>query len=93
MFTANTMAAVGEAIGMSLPGSASAAAIDNRRGDIAYASGTAVMQLLSAGIRPRHIMTKAVFENAIAVVMALGFNKCCPSFTQAGFGSWGRSRT
>ena len=72
MFTANTMAAVGEAIGMSLPGSASAAAIDNRRGDIAYASGTAVMQLLSAGIRPRHIMTKAAFENAIAVVMELG---------------------
>jgi dihydroxy-acid dehydratase len=72
MFTANTMAAVGEAIGMSLPGSASAAAIDGRRADTAYASGTAVMQLLREDIRPRQIMTKAAFENAIAVVMALG---------------------
>ena len=72
MFTANTMAAVGEAIGMSLPGSASAAAIDARRSDVAYASGTAVMQLLSLDLRPRQIMTKAAFENAIAVVMALG---------------------
>jgi dihydroxy-acid dehydratase len=72
MFTANTMAAVGEAIGMSLPGSASAAAIDGRRGDSAYASGTAVMQLLREDIRPRQIMSMAAFENAIAVVMALG---------------------
>ena len=72
MFTANTMAAVGEAIGMSLPGSASAAAIDVRRSDIAYASGTAVMQLLRENIRPRQIMTRGAFENAIAVVMALG---------------------
>ena len=72
MFTANTMAAVGEAIGMSLPGSSSAAAIDGRRGDSAYASGTAVMQLLREDIRPRQIMTMAAFENAIAVVMALG---------------------
>src|SRR5215203_5307314 len=46
MFTANTMASVGEALGMSLPGSASAAAVDRRRDDYAYASGTAVMQLL-----------------------------------------------
>ena len=72
MFTANTMASVGEALGMSLPGSASAAAVDGRRLDIAYASGTAVMQLLEAGIRPRAIMSYAAFENAIAVVMALG---------------------
>ena len=72
MFTANTMASVGEALGMSLPGSASAAAVDGRRLDIAYASGTAVMQLLEAGIRPRAIMSHAAFENAIAVVMALG---------------------
>jgi len=72
MFTANTMAAVGEALGMSLPGSASASAVDDRRNDVAYASGTAVMQLLAANIRPRDIMTKAAFENAIAVVMALG---------------------
>ena len=72
MFTANTMAAVGEALGMSLPGSASAAAVDSRRSDVAYASGTAVMKLLESGIYPRDIMTQAAFENAIAVVMALG---------------------
>jgi len=72
MFTANTMAAVGEAIGMSLPGSSSPAAIDGRRSDVAYASGIAVMQLLREDIRPRQIMTKAAFENAVAVVMALG---------------------
>ena len=72
MFTANTMASVGEALGMSLPGSASAAAVDNRRLDVAYASGTAVMQLLEAEIYPRDIMSHAAFENAIAVVMALG---------------------
>jgi dihydroxy-acid dehydratase len=72
MFTANTMASVGEALGMSLPGSASAAAVDRRRDDYAYASGLAVIRLLEEGIRPRHIMTKEAFENAIAVVMALG---------------------
>ena len=72
MFTANTMASVGEAIGMSLPGSASAAAIDRRRADVAFASGHAVMNLLREVIRPRQIMTRAAFENAIAVVMALG---------------------
>jgi len=72
MFTANTMASVGEALGMSLPGSASAAAVDRRRDDYAYASGTAVLGLLKAGIRPRDIITKASLENAIAIVMALG---------------------
>lgn len=72
MFTANTMAAIGEAIGMSLPGSASPAAIDARRNDVARRSGEAVVRLLELGIRPRDIMTKAAFENAIAVTMALG---------------------
>lgn len=72
MFTANTMAAVGEALGMSLPSSASAPAIDSRRDDIAYQSGQAVMELLRQNIRPRQILTKGAFENAIAVVMALG---------------------
>jgi dihydroxy-acid dehydratase len=72
MFTANTMASVAEALGMSLPGSASAAAVDRRRDDYAYASGTAVINLLRQGIRPRDILTKGAFENAIAVVMALG---------------------
>ena len=72
MFTANTMASVGEGLGMSLPGSASPAAPDGRRDDIARASGAAVIDLLRAGIRPRAILTKAAFENAIALVMALG---------------------
>ena len=72
MFTANTMASIGEALGMSLPGSASAPAVDRRRDDYAYASGTAVLQLVRENIRPRDIMTKAAFENAIAVTMALG---------------------
>ncbi|MBM3673786.1 MAG: dihydroxy-acid dehydratase [Actinobacteria bacterium] len=72
MFTANTMASVGEALGMSLPGSASPAAVDRRRDDFAFESGRAVMRLLELDLRPRQIMTKAAFENAIAVVMALG---------------------
>ncbi|MBM3684219.1 MAG: dihydroxy-acid dehydratase [Actinobacteria bacterium] len=72
MFTANTMASVGEALGLSLPGSASAPAPDGRRDDFAFASGRAVMNLLRANIRPRDILTKAAFENAIAMVMALG---------------------
>ncbi len=72
MFTANTMASVGEALGLSLPGSASAPAVDRRRDDYAYASGTAVLQLIKANIRPRDILTKGAFLNAIAVVMALG---------------------
>lgn len=72
MFTANTMAAVAEAIGMSLPGSACAPAVDRRRDDDAYRSGETVVRLLEAGIRPRQILTKEAFENAIAIVMALG---------------------
>jgi dihydroxy-acid dehydratase len=72
MFTANTMASVGEALGLSLPGSAAAPAVDRRRDDYAYASGAAVIRLLDQNIRPRDILTKGAFENAIAVVMALG---------------------
>ena len=72
MFTANTMASVGEAIGMSLPGSASVPAVDTRLGVYARRSGEAVMDLLRAGIRPRQIMTRPAFENAITAVMALG---------------------
>jgi len=72
MFTANTMAAAAEALGMCLPGSASAPAVDRRRDDYAHASGEAVMALVEAGIRPRQILTKGAFENAIAVVNALG---------------------
>lgn len=72
MFTANTMAAVGEALGMSLPGSAAPPAVDRRREDFAYESGRAVVGLIAGNIRARDIMTKAAFENAIAVTMALG---------------------
>jgi len=72
MFTANTMASVAEALGMSLPGSSSPPAPDRRRDDLAHASGVAVVRLLEQGIRPRQIMTKKAFENAIAVTMALG---------------------
>jgi dihydroxy-acid dehydratase len=72
MFTANTMASAAEALGMALPGSSSAPAVDRRRDDSAYASGRAVVELLAAGIRPRQIMTKGAFENAVAVVNALG---------------------
>ncbi len=72
MFTANTMASVGEAIGMSLPGSASVPAIDPRLADYAVRSGEAVMRLLDDNVRPRTIMSRPAFENAITVVMALG---------------------
>lgn len=72
MYTANTMAAAAEAIGMSLPGSATPAAPEMRRTDFARESGKAVVDLLRQGIRPRQIMTKEAFENAIAIVMALG---------------------
>ncbi|MFP5330848.1 MAG: dihydroxy-acid dehydratase [Acidimicrobiia bacterium] len=72
MFTANTMASVGEAIGLSLPGSASVPAIDPRLRDYAVESGKAVMRLLEQNIRPRQIMTRPAFENAITTVMALG---------------------
>jgi dihydroxy-acid dehydratase len=72
MFTANTMASVGEALGMSLLGSASVPSVDSRRDQYAYDSGVAVLNLLDQGITARQIMTKPAFENAIAVVMALG---------------------
>ena len=72
MYTANTMAAVAEALGMSLPGSAAPPAVDRRRDGFAHKSGEAVVELLRQGITARQIMTKGAFENAIAVVMALG---------------------
>lgn len=72
MYTANTMASAAEALGMSLPGSASPPAPDRRRDDYAKASGEAVVELLRKGITARDIMTKEAFENAIAVVMAFG---------------------
>ena len=72
MYTANTMAAIGEAIGLSLPGSASPPSIDRRRDDYAVKSGAAVVELIRKGITTRQILTKKAFENAITVVMALG---------------------
>jgi len=72
MFTANTMASVGEAIGMSLPGSATVPAGDRRLDEYARRSGETVMALLDANVRPRQIMTRPAFENAITAVMALG---------------------
>src|SRR5664280_2006358 len=72
MYTANTMACVAEAIGMSLPGSAAPPATDRRRDGFARKSGEAVVELLRRGITARQIMTKDAFENASAVVMAFG---------------------
>ncbi|HET7280246.1 MAG TPA: dihydroxy-acid dehydratase [Dermatophilaceae bacterium] len=72
MYTANTMASVAEAIGMSLPGSAAPPATDRRRDGFARKSGEAVVEMLRRGITARQIMTKEAFENAIAVVMAFG---------------------
>ena len=72
MFTANTMSSIGEALGMSIPGSASPPAIDERRHGDAHAAGAAVVEMLRLGITPRQILTKAAFENAIAITSALG---------------------
>lgn len=72
MYTANTMACVAEALGMSLPGSASPLAVDRRRDYFARKSGEAVVNLLRQGITTRDILTKKAFENAITVAMVLG---------------------
>ncbi|MFM1789188.1 MAG: hypothetical protein RLZZ12_537 [Actinomycetota bacterium] len=72
MYTANTMASIGEALGLSLPGSAAPPSIDRRRDSYAIASGAAVVNLIRQGIRTRDILTKAAFENAITILMALG---------------------
>lgn len=72
MYTANTMASVGEALGLSLPGSAAPPSADRRRDYYAHRSGEAVVNLLRQGITTKDILTKEAFENAIALVMALG---------------------
>lgn len=72
MYTANTMASVAEALGLSLPGSASPASYDRRRDMYAHRSGEAVVNLLKKGITARQILTKEAFENAVTVAMALG---------------------
>ncbi len=71
-FTANTMACVGEAIGLSLPNSNMAPAPYKSRADIATAAGKQVMKLLEMNLRPRDICTKEAFENAARVVAATG---------------------
>ena len=72
MYTANTMATIGEAIGLSLPGSAAPPAVDRRRDSYAVKSGAAVVELIRAGITTRDILSKRAFENAITALMALG---------------------
>ena len=72
MFTANTMASIAEALGMSILGAASPPSIDSRRDADAKIAGEAVVNMLRLGIRPRDILTKKAFENAIAVTTALG---------------------
>ena len=72
MYTANTMASIAEALGMSLPGSAAPPSADRRRDYFAHRSGEAVVNLIRQGITARDIMTRKAFENAIAVLMAFG---------------------
>lgn len=72
MFTANTMACAAEALGMSLPGSASPPAPDRRRDEFARRSGATVVDLIRGGLTTRRVLSREAFENAVAVVMALG---------------------
>jgi dihydroxyacid dehydratase/phosphogluconate dehydratase len=72
MYTANTMACASEALGMALPYSASIPAADPRREELCRATGETVLRLLEADLKPRDILTKQAFENAIAVVVAIG---------------------
>ena len=72
MYTANTMASIAEAIGLSLPGSAAPPAVDRRRDAYAEKAGAAVVNLIAHGITTRDILTKKAFENAITILMALG---------------------
>ena len=72
MYTANTMASAIEAMGMSLPGSSAQNAVSEEKAADCRAAGAAVMNLIEQNIKPRDIMTRAAFENAIAVIIALG---------------------
>jgi dihydroxy-acid dehydratase len=72
MYTANTMASISEALGMSLPGSASPPAESERRHEICYNTGKAIMSLLESNVRPRDILTYEAFENAIMMANAIG---------------------
>ena len=72
MYTANTMASAIEALGMSLPGSSAQDAVSSDKVDDCRRAGEAVFRLVEQGLKPRDIMTRAAFENAITVVIALG---------------------
>jgi dihydroxy-acid dehydratase len=72
MYTANTMAAAIEALGMSLPGSSSTPAVDPGKREECRRAGQAIRRLLELDLKPRDIMTRAAFENAMVLVMALG---------------------
>ena len=72
MFTANTMASAIEALGMSVPGAASIPAVDPRDEEVAHSAGSVLHNLLERDIKPRDIMTREAFENAIALVLAMG---------------------
>ena len=72
MFTANTMSSIGEALGLSLPGSASEPGVSSRKRDSSRRAGEAVMNLLREDIRPSDILTRKAFENAVTLVVALG---------------------
>jgi dihydroxy-acid dehydratase len=72
MYTANTMSSAIEALGLSLPGSSTMAAVDHDKADSAAASGEALLRMIEGDVRPRSLMTREAFENAITVVMAIG---------------------
>ena len=72
LFTANTMSTAIEVLGLSLPGDASLPAVDPRKVDEARDAGRAILRLLEEDIRPRDLLTRRAFENAITVVLALG---------------------
>lgn len=72
MFTANTMSSIGEALGLSLPGSASEPNVDQRKLESSRRAGQAVMNLLRKGIYPHDILTREAFENAVTLVVAMG---------------------
>ena len=72
MYTANTMASAIEAMGMSLPYSSSTPAVDPAKLEECFNAGKAILNLLEQDIKPRDIMTRAAFENAMVIIMALG---------------------
>lgn len=72
MYTANTMASISEAIGMSLPGSATPPAESERRREVCYNTGKAISKLIENNIKPKDIMTFEAFENAITIANAIG---------------------